>query len=202
MNSSSPVVRRATSSDAAAGAATLAGAFATDPVMNWLIGPKADVESRLRLLFDRSLGAELAKPSHVVDIAASGRGVALWREMDGVSEAKSNLRRRLSTAYRVFGWRLPQALRVLSMIEAAHPTTPHRYLAFIGVDPSAQGTGLGSALLSSAIEELDERGTPAYLESSNPVNDPLYHRFGFETTGQIPLPGGAPPVAAMWRDPR
>lgn len=199
---SSEDIRRATSGDAATGANALADAFADDPVMNWMIGPRADTEVRLRYLFRRSLAAELAKPSHIVDVDPSGRGVALWREIDGSKETNRSLGRLLTTAFTVFRWRLPQALRVLSMIEAEHPKTPHRYLAFIGVDRSAQGTGLGSALLSSALDECDERGIPAYLESSNPANDALYHRFGFESTGQIPLPDGTPPITAMWRDPR
>jgi len=61
---------------------------------------------------------------------------------------------------------------------------------------------LGGALLASMTSECDEAGIPAYLESSNPVNEAFCHRLGFDSRGHIPLPKGAPPITAMWRDPR
>jgi len=93
-------------------------------------------------------------------------------------------------------------MRVSPAMASVHPEEPHRYLHFIGVHQDHQGSGLGGALLASMLDECDERGLPAYLESSNPVNNALYHRFGFEDRGLVPLPKGAPPMMAMWRDAR
>ena len=42
------------------------------------------------------------------------------------------------------------------------------YLAVMGVAPEWQGRGLGTALMSPALEALDAEGTPAYLEASTP----------------------------------
>ena len=42
---------------------------------------------------------------------------------------------------------------------------------------------------------------PAYLESSNPANVPLYQRHGFEVLGEIQV-GSSPPVFPMYRPPR
>ncbi len=170
--------------------------------MNWLIGPRADTRARLRLLFEHSLAGELAKPTHIVDIDASCRAVAFWHEVDNWKKPDAPALRMLRSVFKIFRWRLPQTVRLISMVEAAHPEEPHRYLGFIGVDPEHQGKGLGAALLASMAAECDEAGIPAYLESSNPANDALYHRFGFEGRGHIPLPKGAPPITAMWRDPR
>jgi ribosomal protein S18 acetylase RimI-like enzyme len=39
---------------------------------------------------------------------------------------------------------------------------------------------------------------PAYLESSNERNVPLYERLGFEVRERYVLPSG-PPVWLMWR---
>ncbi|MFC4174143.1 GNAT family N-acetyltransferase [Microvirga sp. GCM10011540] len=66
-----------------------------------------------------------------------------------------------------------------------HPNEPYWYLPLIGVDPAQQGKGYGSALLKHALRRCDEDGTPAYLESSNPKNIPLYQRHGFEVLGRI-----------------
>lgn len=84
---------------------------------------------------------------------------------------------------------------------AFHPEEPHWYLAMIGVDPSRQGRGLGSALLKAALRVVDEAGAPAYLESSNPRNTPLYERFGFQVMGKV-APGDFPGLEPMWRPAR
>ncbi|MGH3628082.1 MAG: hypothetical protein ACRDRL_11675, partial [Sciscionella sp.] len=54
------------------------------------------------------------------------------------------------------------------------------YLAVIGA--ALQGEGVGSALLAPRLGLIDG---PAYLESSNEANIPLYERFGFRVTGEI-----------------
>ena len=81
-----------------------------------------------------------------------------------------------------------------------HPDEPHWYLPLIGVDPAQQGKGYGSALLKHALRLCDEDGTPAYLESSNPENVPLYRRHGFEVLGAIQV-GSSPPITPMLRRP-
>jgi ribosomal protein S18 acetylase RimI-like enzyme len=79
-----------------------------------------------------------------------------------------------------------------------HPNEPHWYLPLIGVDPAQQGKGHGSALLVHALRRCDEDGAPAYLESSNPKNIPLYQRHGFEVLGTIQV-GSSPPITPMLR---
>ena len=75
------------------------------------------------------------------------------------------------------------------------------YLAFIGVDPSKQGLGVGSFILKEALKTIDERGERAYLESSNPRNMSLYERHGFESMGKVQI-GDSPPAHPMIREPR
>ena len=79
-----------------------------------------------------------------------------------------------------------------------HPSEPHWYLPFIGVDPAAQGQGHGTALLRASLQAVDRTGLPAYLESTNPRNIPLYESFGFRVTGEIQA-GDSPPMHPMWR---
>jgi GNAT superfamily N-acetyltransferase len=82
-----------------------------------------------------------------------------------------------------------------------HPKEPHWYLPILAVEPLAQGKGLGSALMRHALEVADDAGVPAYLESSNPRNIPLYLRHGFEVLGEIQI-GAGPRVTPMFRHPR
>jgi ribosomal protein S18 acetylase RimI-like enzyme len=82
-----------------------------------------------------------------------------------------------------------------------HPKGPHWYLPLIGVEPSRQGQGLGSALLRTSLSRCDADGLPAYLESSNPKNQPLYERHGFQAIGEIKI-RSCPPIVPMLRRPR
>lgn len=82
-----------------------------------------------------------------------------------------------------------------------HPDEPCWHLAFIAVDPSRQGKGLGSALLGEGLRQCERDGMPAYLESTNPANLSLYRRHGFEQIGLIDT-GRAPPLFPMIRPSR
>ncbi len=90
---------------------------------------------------------------------------------------------------------------VFQQMDGYHPKEPCWYLPLIGVDPVQQGRGYGSALLRYALERCDRDRIPAYLESSNPRNLPLYERHGFETMGRIQA-GSSPTVVPMLRRPR
>jgi ribosomal protein S18 acetylase RimI-like enzyme len=93
---------------------------------------------------------------------------------------------------------MPDLSRVFEAMESYHPKEPHWYLPLIGVDPAAQGQGLGSALMRHALERIDADRLPAYLESSNPRNIPLYQRHGFEILGTIQV-GSSPNLVPMLR---
>jgi ribosomal protein S18 acetylase RimI-like enzyme len=90
--------------------------------------------------------------------------------------------------------------KVFEQMGKFHPKEPCWYLPLIGVDPTSQGRGYGSALLRYALEQIDRTGAPAYLESSNPSNVPLYERHGFEVLGSIQA-GSSPTVIPMLRRP-
>lgn len=200
-----PEVRRLRSNERDVAATVLAEAFADDPMMGWLAGRDRDPARRLNHLFSHSLGVALDRPDHLVDTvdgAGGPRAVALWYEVDGCATSTRDVVAMMPAAVKTFGFRLPRALHMLSMIEKLHPSTPHRHLAFIGVLPAAQGRGFGSALLAAMVGDCDVRGVPTYLESSSPRNEALYARHGFVSQGPIPVPNRAPTVTAMWREPR
>ena len=82
-----------------------------------------------------------------------------------------------------------------------------RYAAsLLATDPAHRGHGHGHGhglrLLADNLRRLDAGGARAYLDASNPVNVPLYERYGFRLLGAFDLPDGGPTVHAMWRTPR
>jgi GNAT superfamily N-acetyltransferase len=97
--------------------------------------------------------------------------------------------------------RQDEMFTVFDQMGRYHPDEPHWYLPLIGVDPGQQRRGYGSALLSHALAVCDRDGVPAYLESTNPENTPLYERHGFEVLGTIQV-GSSPPIFPMLRTPR
>lgn len=91
-----------------------------------------------------------------------------------------------------------------SAIESRHPVRPaHHHLAFLAVQPSHQGRGIGTALLLAHHRFLDrEASLPAYLEASTPRSREFYRRHGYGDLGPPNyLPDGGPPMYPMWRDP-
>ena len=92
-------------------------------------------------------------------------------------------------------------LATFEKMEKSHPREAHWYLPQIGVDPTAQGKGIGAALMRHALARCDQERSLAYLEASKPQNIPFYQSHGFEVMGQIQV-GSAPPVTPMLRKPR
>ncbi|MGA4837795.1 GNAT family N-acetyltransferase [Streptomyces sp. G45] len=82
------------------------------------------------------------------------------------------------------------------------PTEPVWFLATIGVDPDAQGRGLGAAVLAPGIEAADRAGHAAFLETSTERNVRFYERLGFAVTAEVELPDGGPRTWCMRREPR
>ena len=132
------------------------------------------------------------------DVSADRCGVALWLppgvEPEGASLEKI-FRETASPA------NLDDLLATFDRMERSHPREPHWYLPQIGVDPNAQGKGIGSALMRHALDRCDREQTLAYLEASKPSNIPFYQSQGFEVTAEIQV-GKGPAVMPMIRKPR
>ena len=99
------------------------------------------------------------------------------------------------------GPRAPQLMELLERFDSSHPEQPpHYYLSLLGIDPARRGRGHGMALLEQNLATIDAEGLPAYLESSNPKNDPRYEKRGFRRIGEFTRPDEQLTVATMWRD--
>ena len=82
--------------------------------------------------------------------------------------------------------------RTEATMRRAHFDEPHLYLWQLAVDPRAQRSGVGRALMARVIADADDAHVPVYLETANPENVPYYRSFGFVETGQETLPRAAP----------
>ncbi|WP_320671550.1 GNAT family N-acetyltransferase [Patulibacter defluvii] len=196
MAGSSSVARvvPATELDRAAIVGTLSLAFADDPVLNWVF-PRVAARERCAPHFFSFLADRLLPDG---ESWTTEGGAALWASPGHWRETPRQL---LGLGRATAGGAWPHWIRIargLGGLEARHPREPHMYLAAIGVRADRRGRGLGSALLAPALARCDERGLPAYLESSNPLNVSLYERHGFVATERRTLPHG-PPVTLMWR---
>jgi ribosomal protein S18 acetylase RimI-like enzyme len=196
--------RRAKPEDASALARLFTAAFLDDPVMGWIArkGPKRTMG--LEAFFFRLLDWR-AIPAGEVWMSDDGAACAMWLP-PGLSAwpvgAVAQLRLLpLFVQLCGFGRRLARGGAISGAMEKAHPRELHFYLFFIAVHPSFQGAGLGTAILESTLNRIDDAGSPAYLENSNLRNTRLYERAGFVARKSI-SPTGAPPLIPMWRTAR
>jgi GNAT superfamily N-acetyltransferase len=186
----------ATTADVGALSKALARAFEDDPVMSWLYPGLPRIE---RFMSGYELKLHLPHGSvYTTDDVAGG---AIWAPPGKWRTSFADVIGVAPGLLRTTGRRLVRALGTMRAVESKHPAEPHWYLAVLGTDPSHQGKGVGSALMTPILERCDAEDTPAYLESSKESNIGFYRRHGFEVTDEIQLPKG-PKVWPMWRDPQ
>lgn len=193
-------MRRAGRDDVAALVEVLARAFDDDPWVTWLVRKDEGRARGIRQLFEMCL-ADLALAHDEVWTDGARSAAALWIPPGKWKVGAWEQLRMLPSAARISGWRrLPEIGRSTAGIARAHPKEPHWYLLQLGVDPPAQGRGLGRALLAPVLERCDAAGVGAYLETAKESNVRFYRRDGFEVRAEHPIPGG-PVVWSMWREP-
>lgn len=191
----SPRVTVMTSADEDRAMQTILLAFAADPMARWT-WPQANQYLSAMPRMIRAFGSR-AFASGSAYCTGDFSGIALWLP-PGVHSDEEGLGA-------VVEGTVARSLRretdaVFEQMATYHPTEPHWYLPLIGADPAHQGKGLGEALMAHALARCDRDHAPAYLESSNPRNIPLYRRHGFEPLGAIQV-GSSPTLVPMLRPP-
>jgi len=199
----SPVVRPAHLADVPTLVEVLARAFDDDPVPCWLFRGDRRRRRGLRTFFAIQLRHVYLDDGEVWttdDLA----GAAMWAPPGKARPGWRDLLHLLPVVPHLLGLRgdAPEALRLLAAVDNARPRVPHWYLATVGTEPDRQRTGVGSALVGSVLQRVDQEGLPAYLESSKESNLAFYGRHGFEVTGEIQAGAGGPKLWLMWREPR
>lgn len=185
----------------------LARAFHDSPLMAHCI---PDDRKRLRLLrsfFKASVRDAL--PFSTVWVARDGGlvvGAAVWLPPEGYPPGTWRQLRQAATSFSLFPMAprsVGPSLRYLRASERVHPKDTHWYLAVLGVEPSAQGRGIGGRLIAPVLQRADTEGLPAYLETDKERNLAFYARARFELVETLHPDGSdAPPLWTMWRDPK
>ena len=92
----------------------------------------------------------------------------------------------------VFGNPIHTTQRVLDWVgewSRRDPATLHWHLGPVAVDPSVQGQGIGSAMLTAFCAHMDAYGTFSYLETDRPENVRFYKKFGFIVVAEATVVG-------------
>ena len=169
-------------------------AFAADPACRWIYRD-ADVYIDHFPRFTRAFGGQ-AFEHDTAFMTEDFSGASLWfppGAKPDTESIESTIRETTPEEAR------DDIFSAFEQMDTYHPEEPHWYLAVIGVDPSRQGQGVGSTLIHATLTRVDEQRLPAYLESSNPANIPLYERHGFEVQGEIRGGADGPPITPMYR---
>lgn len=93
------------------------------------------------------------------------------------------------------------AIRELNRrFEASRSGRPtHYYLSLLATHPEYRGRGVGQRLLADDLALWDSENVPAYLESTNHLNDHRYERAGFRPDGGFFAVLDNTWITAMWR---
>jgi GNAT superfamily N-acetyltransferase len=171
--------------------ATLVSAFVDDPVERWLYPDTDDYLAHFPEFLKAFGGPGFDEQTvwELDDFAA----VALWLPPGAEPDGDAIVAVLTDT---VAADKLGDTFAVME--EMVHPTYPHWYLPWFGVDSAQQGQGLGSQLMEQCLSVVDASHLPAYLESPNPRNVSFYERHGFEVTGHAQA-GACPPLTFMLR---
>jgi len=194
-------VRRAVPADVGPMADQLARTFFDDPVIAHIFRSEGRRSEGLRRYFTTQMSEDYL-PFGGCYTTDDHRGSAIWAPP---GKPRVTGTRGLALMLPVLPFvvtHLVTTIQLLNLIESMHPREPHWYLATLGTETASQGQGIGSSLMRPVLDQCDENGVPAYLESSKARNVPFYRRHGFEVTQEVELPGGGPPIWTMWRDPR
>jgi hypothetical protein len=154
-----------------------------------------------RLLWGLFLPSAL--PYGWVWVTGDGGAASLWIP-PGEPELSDSDDARLEPLVReLVGSRADEVLALFERFDANHPRhEPHFYLSLLGTHPAHPGQAKGMGLLAANLAAINELRQPAYLESSNRVNDHRYERLGFVDIGEFAAPGDGPTVGCMRREPQ
>ena len=170
-------------------------AFCEDPFVRWAINDSHQYLTRYSELFKASIKTAIS--NRTAYVTAGFSAVAVWFPPAIYADDQD-----IVTAIQDLG---PCPLKDLmeesfEQFLTYHPQEPHWYMPFMGVEPSFQGLGMGSALLKYSLQECDRTQHLAYLEASSERNVYFYERHGFKVIGNFQV-GNSPKLFPMLREP-
>ena len=193
-------IHPAAPADIPALAGVLARAFAADPMVVWPMATDDELERRIRRSFE--LVDTMYAAEGWIHRAGGGLGVMSLIPPGGGERAHEidlDVAGAMAAITLDGGERYG---RFWAWIEGCLPVERHWLLDQLAVEPSAQGRGIGTALLRFATEHAGADGLPLFLETGMARNVAFYERFGFAVMGEGDAPGGRPHVWFMRWGPR
>lgn len=187
-------------------AATVAAAFAEDPIWRWMFsGDQRPMTDQQRLGFARYFVSGIVAPGEIHGFRHHG-AVALWTApTTSATKPDPAIAEQRSAAFAAnVAPMIADLGSVRSLAEtmaARRPAEPHWYLGILGAHPDRQGQGFGGRVLQPMHDRCDRVGLPIYLESSNPANDSFYSHLGYEE-GSTFSAAGSPDLKSFLRQPR
>lgn len=173
---------------------TLADAFTHDPTWIWAL---PDLAAR-KVMWQICVAGAIRYPW--VFKTAGFEAVSVWIPPGGsefTDEDKANWPNILQA---LAGSRAAEVHELFDRFDAAHPHhEPHYYLDLLGTQTAHRGNGIGMALLRENLARIDALHMPAYLESSNPVNNQRYQSVGFVPVVTFHTPDNSVTLTGMWR---
>lgn len=185
----SPVVVPLKREQLSEAAASLARAFQDDPLQTHVFPDPVERAARSPAHFVPLLEYGL-RYGTVLTTAGESTGSAVW-----LPPGNTHVTDERAAAAGLD--RLPELLGVeaatrffaaLSAVEPFHRTdvpADHWYVLVVGVEPAAQGRGVGGALLAPILEQADRDGLPCYLETAQPRNIGFYEHLGFRVLREV-----------------
>lgn len=190
--------------DIAAG--ILARAFQLDPPIVYSL---PDPTERARVLppFMKAFVTYASMFGDPLTTVKTPEAVALWLPLDDLSDTpERDHQAGIDQIPTIFGAeafkRLMHIARVSERFHQQAAPGKHLYLQFLGVEPTRQGQGLGSALIRSMSERADAEGLPCYLDTFQPRNVPLYQKHGFKVVAEEREPNSGVRGWGFLREPR
>jgi hypothetical protein len=164
----------------------LTKSFELNKSVNYIVNQDRDKLKRLQLLMEYSF--YICQQSGDIFLSDNRKGCALLLYPDKKKASLRSIFWDLKLALFSVGLRnIPKTLRREAEIKKRHPNRPFAYLWFIGVQPSAQGMGVGSSLLNQVLKHAADQNRDVFLETSTLANLPWYEKFGFQTYDELDL---------------
>jgi ribosomal protein S18 acetylase RimI-like enzyme len=159
-------------------AGILARAFHTDPPLIYIV-PDAAERARVLPSFMKTFVTYSSMFGDPLTTADQPEAIALWLPLNDLSDTPERDREAgIDQLPAIFGAdAFKRLLHIADISERLHQqAAPGKqlYLQFLGVEPSRQGQGLGSSLISAMTARADAEGLRCYLDTFQPRNVPLY----------------------------
>jgi GNAT superfamily N-acetyltransferase len=182
--------------------ATIALAFADDPVWGPAMGGSRTSTVAKAELWRILIAGAIRHPW--TRLLPDGAAVSVWIPPDETELSDDQERELHAALERILGSSAAAEFRELfGRFESTHPRdTSHAYLSLLATHPDHRGHGLGMALLAEDLDRIDADHLPAYLESTNPMNDRRYMNVGFEPVGEFRTVDDKRVITRMWRAAR